>query len=143
MQKRAHNIFSELARDLARVATYSSHRTEFVDRILCPLCLNAFLKEAIDSEPPELTEEHIIPEALGGKLITLSCRSCNGVHGSQLDSQLVQMLRAHILWRESERIPSRGTSVYPGLNSQPAFVLRIAGLKREAVTLRLSGKPCA
>ncbi len=45
-------------------------------------------------EEPELTEEHIIPESLGGKLVTLSCKSCNSTYGSKLDSHLVQMVRS-------------------------------------------------
>jgi hypothetical protein len=62
--------------------------------VLCPLCLQAYSEDAIDLEEPELTEEHIIPESLGGKLVTLSCKSCNSTHGSKLDSHLVQMMRS-------------------------------------------------
>lgn len=30
---------------------------EFPDKILCPLCLKAFSEDAIETEPPDLTEE--------------------------------------------------------------------------------------
>ena len=45
-------------------------------------------------EEPGLTLEHITPESLGGKVVTLSCKSCNSTHGSRLDSHLVQMVRS-------------------------------------------------
>lgn len=87
-RERAHYLFAQLGRDLARITP------GFPIRVLCPLCLKSFSEDAIDTEPPDLTEEHIIPRKLGGTLITLTCRNCNGVHGAKLDSHLIQMLRS-------------------------------------------------
>ncbi len=87
-RERAHCIFAELSEDLARTTANS------FKRVLCPLCLQVYSEDAIDLEEPELTEEHIIPESLGGKLVTLSCKSCNSTYGSKLDSHLVQMVRS-------------------------------------------------
>jgi len=67
-RKRAHRILGGLARDLQTTTADLS----IANRILCPLCLTAFSEEAIDLDPPELTEEHIIPEELGGSLIDYS-----------------------------------------------------------------------
>src|SRR5437667_10578715 len=86
-RKRAHCLFSKLSGDLARTANYSN-------KVLCPLCLQSYSEDAIDLEEPELTVEHIAPESLGGKVVTLSCKSCNSTHGSRLDSHLVQMVRS-------------------------------------------------
>src|SRR5665213_944556 len=87
-KERAHRLFSRLALDLTRVTP------DHPDHILCPLCLRPFARKAIDMADPELTEEHIIPEEIGGRLLTLTCRSCNNTHGSQLDAHLIQMLRS-------------------------------------------------
>ncbi len=67
-RERAHCIFAELSDDLARKTA------NLFNRVLCPLCLQAYSEDVIDLEEPELTEEHIIPESLGGKLVTLSCK---------------------------------------------------------------------
>jgi hypothetical protein len=60
----------------------------------CPLCLRLLPEEAIDLEPPELTEEHIIAGELGGNMTTLTCRRCNNTHGSEIDAHLIQMMRS-------------------------------------------------
>ncbi len=87
-RERAHRIFAELAADLAAVIPGTSNA------MLCPLCLRPYPEEAIDGEDPELTEEHIIPENLGGKLVTLSCKPCNNIQGSYIDSHLIQKIRS-------------------------------------------------
>jgi len=86
-RERAHRIFIQLADNLARMTGRSSNL------LLCPLCLQEYSEDALDSEDPELTEEHIIPEILGGELLTLTCKSCNNTHGTKLDAHLIQMLR--------------------------------------------------
>jgi len=49
----AHRLFRRLSEDLASIAA------EYRGLVGCPLCLRLFREEAIDPEPPELTEEHI------------------------------------------------------------------------------------
>jgi hypothetical protein len=85
------------------------------NRILCPLCLTAFSEEAIDLDPPELTEEHIIPEELGGSLITLTCKKCKYTHGSKLDAHLIQMLRCHDTFAGFGKRPIRGNIEVAGI----------------------------
>jgi hypothetical protein len=75
--------------------TYSSNLSllvpELTDVFACPLCFGIFGREALDAE--FITEEHIIPRKLGGKLTTLTCKDCNNQDGSQLDSHLVSEFR--------------------------------------------------
>ncbi len=74
-RERAHYIFAELSEDLARTVANS------FNRVLCPLCLQAYSDDAIDLEEPELTEEHIIPESLPctKRLSEISkCGICSG-----------------------------------------------------------------
>jgi hypothetical protein len=64
---------------------------ELKDVFGCPLCFGIFGRDALDAE--FLTEEHIIPRKLGGKLTTLTCKDCNNQDGSRLDSHLVNEFR--------------------------------------------------
>lgn len=89
-----------MSNDRAEIAerlfdTYSRNLTWYhphlVDVILCPLCLQSFAKDAIQSN--RLTLEHIIPSALGGRFLTLTCSDCNSQSGTKLDAHLVQRLR--------------------------------------------------
>jgi hypothetical protein len=86
-----HRRFASLTADLAQVTG------DFPQKMLCPLCLTPIPEEWIDSEEPRITEEHIIPEMLGGRppFVTLTCKDCNSTHGAKLDSHLIQMIRAH------------------------------------------------
>jgi len=76
-------IFAWMAADLARArGAAGKPRT-----VLCPICCRSeFLRNALETH--ELTEEHIIPESLGGKEAVLSCKSCNNTQGSRLESHL-------------------------------------------------------
>jgi hypothetical protein len=61
-------LFAELNVDL------SQETGEYVQKIPCPLCLASMPEEWIDLEDPQITEEHIIPEMLGGTVVTLTCK---------------------------------------------------------------------
>jgi hypothetical protein len=80
-------MFSQLSQDLART------RPDLQEVILCPLCLTSFDKSAIYGNDPFLTEEHVVPGAVGGKRMTLTCRRCNNEQGSSIDSHVVSMIR--------------------------------------------------
>jgi hypothetical protein len=62
------------------------------DRVRCPLCLIGLDRTAVETR--ELTVEHIVPRALGGRLTTLTCRRCNNTQGSRLDRHVVEAARA-------------------------------------------------
>jgi len=53
---------------------------------VCPLCLHEFKRDSIERE---LTLEHIVADALGGREYTLTCQRCNNTTGSQLEAELV------------------------------------------------------
>jgi hypothetical protein len=58
--------------------------------ILCPLCLREFGESDIEDN---LTEEHVIPSSADGRITTLTCRLCNSVCGSEIDSHFARVFR--------------------------------------------------
>lgn len=60
---------------------------------MCPLCLRVFSEDALHSKL--LTEEHIFPRAVRGgyNLITITCKRCNSVSGSQLEKYLAEYFK--------------------------------------------------
>ena len=58
---------------------------------VCPLCLRFF--EGTENLTTSVSIEHIVPDALGGTVTTLTCRRCNNTAGTQLDSHLVKRVR--------------------------------------------------
>lgn len=59
------------------------------DWFICPLCFKGFQKKDIQA----LTIEHIVPKALGGKTITLTCWKCNSDFGSKSLAKLQENIR--------------------------------------------------
>jgi hypothetical protein len=87
---RRYEIFDSLLRDLSAI------RPNVKEVIWCPLCLRPFERSALERSVPDdkkLTEEHIIPDELGGKIITLTCKKCNNTDGGQVDSHFIQKVR--------------------------------------------------
>src|ERR1035438_10135188 len=76
--------FDEMSSDLSTVL---AGRT---GNILCPLCLKEFGESDIEDN---LTEEHVIPSSADGRITTLTCRSCNSVSGSEIDSHFARVFR--------------------------------------------------
>ena len=58
---------------------------------MCPICLAFFART--ENLTRNVSVEHIVPDALGGRVTTLTCRQCNNTAGTQLDSHLVQRVR--------------------------------------------------
>jgi hypothetical protein len=59
------------------------YRKELAGRFMCPLCLRTFSRNQISSD---LGKAHIIPQSLGGREWTLTCRVCNNRVGSEIES---------------------------------------------------------
>jgi hypothetical protein len=76
--------FDEMSADLSSVLAGKK------DRILCPLCLNEFDENDIETN---LTEEHVIPSSADGRVTTLTCRPCNSACGSEIDSHFARVFR--------------------------------------------------
>ncbi|WP_343448823.1 HNH endonuclease [Micromonospora oryzae] len=54
------------------------------DYYACPCCLVAYTREAVAAGL--LTEEHVPPQALGGKGLLLTCKDCNSNSGTHFDA---------------------------------------------------------
>ncbi len=55
---------------------------------VCPLCFKYFQRDSLST----LSLEHVPPRGVGGQVQTMTCRDCNSVHGSKLDSHLVKKM---------------------------------------------------
>lgn len=79
------------------------------DAYLCPLCLHFFTSEDLDAGV--LTDEHVPPEAVGGKALVLTCESCNRSSGGLLDEFMAndEKLRTFGKPYASGRIPGSAT----------------------------------
>jgi hypothetical protein len=58
------------------------------DYYACPCCLHALGRDAL--EAGFLTDEHVPPQALGGRILALTCARCNNLAGSALDIHAVR-----------------------------------------------------
>lgn len=56
------------------------------DSLICPLCWQ-------ETPYKDISLEHIVPDSVGGRQTTLTCRRCNNDHGRDLDSHLAQYQR--------------------------------------------------
>jgi 5-methylcytosine-specific restriction endonuclease McrA len=56
-------------------------------QLICPICLKPF--DTVNKP----TEAHIIPEALGGNVVTLACNNCNNSVGSDIESYEVNRVK--------------------------------------------------
>ena len=73
---------------------------------LCPLCMKSIpTAEAKD----KLTDEHVPQASLGGHKITLTCRNCNSVCGSDIDIHLFNAIEG-LEWRSF--MPGTDRKVY-------------------------------
>lgn len=71
---------------------------ERVDQFLCPTCL----KWSALMDERSITEAHIIPNAVGGRLVTLLCRTCNSGFGTRRDRWFGEYIR---LFRQDDVTP--------------------------------------
>jgi hypothetical protein len=92
-------LFEDYSRNL------SFYHPPLEHTFLCPLCLQPFNKNAIQSG--KLTIEHIIPAGIGGKLVTLTCKECNSESGHRLDAHLVQRMRVEDILAGKSDLPLR------------------------------------
>jgi len=59
---------------------------------LCPFCLTTFGKEAVLGDSKQVILAHCTPEAVGGRLLTLACDSCDCSAGHEIDIHLINRL---------------------------------------------------
>lgn len=84
------------------------------DIFVCPVCLKPFTRSALRSDPPALSLAHVIPEALGGRLVTLACAKCDNRIGSAYDSQAALEQELY-RWQRGDA-PIRGRLKHEGLD---------------------------
>ena len=96
MAGRLQRLFDLYSQDLERLAP------ALRGRFGCPICFAAFPR----SEPLRevVAEEHVVPETLGGKFTTLTCRRCNNQAGTSLEAHLVQRVLV-----EARRRPAKAS----------------------------------
>lgn len=68
-----------------------NHWPEFAGRFICPLCTNIYDRSDFDNGV--VTKEHVISSKLGGRMTTLTCKTCNSTHGRDQDAKLIERLR--------------------------------------------------
>lgn len=83
--KRLEQLFDAYSRNLG------IHMPKFGGLFICPLCLRGFNKVALRDR--SVTEEHVVPSSLSGRIVTLTCAECNNKHGSGLDAHIHTKMR--------------------------------------------------
>lgn len=124
MTTRIEQLFDAYSSDLERYAP------ALKGHFGCPICMRAFGR--VPDLRKVVAEEHVVPRALGGRLVTLTCRPCNNSAGSELESHLVQRVRV-----DNGQIPAAvrmqvGDAVQRGgfraqSDSNPAFEIKVVG----------------
>jgi hypothetical protein len=56
---------------------------------ICPLCGDGYTQDALNGPNPTVSLAHVVPAALGGKLVTLACTRCNNGNGARLEAELI------------------------------------------------------
>jgi HNH endonuclease len=79
---------ASLKEDLfAKGASALSRMSRYTDLYGCPTCMRLLPVAALNSG--DLTLEHVPPEAMGGRGILLTCKSCNNTAGHTVDAAVV------------------------------------------------------
>lgn len=63
-------------------------------RYVCPLCRQSFFEYS----PQLLTKEHVPPEAVGGRILVLTCVECNSRAGHKIQSHQAERHRQDQFW---------------------------------------------
>lgn len=63
-------------------ANLALYRPEHAGAFVCPICLRIFPRKMIE----RITRAHVIPEALGGRVTTITCSDCNNKIGQTIES---------------------------------------------------------
>ncbi|MEQ8677136.1 MAG: HNH endonuclease [Aggregatilineales bacterium] len=81
-------LFDLYAKNLSIVKKHSSvtMSTDIDDVFACPLCLRVFSRE--EARMRQVSVEHVPPKKLGGIPKTLTCKKCNNMAGTHLESKL-------------------------------------------------------
>jgi len=137
--RRLNNLFSRFSTNL------QFYRPELGGVVVCPLCLGIFERNAI--ETGNLTVEHIIPSSIGGRMTTITCKACNNIDGTKLDSQLPKRFNAEDIMTGKLDESLRGR-IFVGSYEQTAdvslfkngeFSVKIIGLPKQSDPKQIDG----
>lgn len=82
---------------------------------VCPLCLNIFTNDHL--EAGLLTDEHVPPEAVGGKPLVLTCLSCNKESGRLLDEAMADDEKLRTFGKPYTLAPLPGSLTFEGITN--------------------------
>lgn len=111
------------------------------DEVVCPVCGLSFGRTVLDAAGAcVLSEGHIFPESMGGKEVTIECRTCNNDLGSEIDASLSNEMKWTQFRTESGR---RAAKLTAGGHTRPVTVERKGGETtiHEAKKSALPGSP--
>lgn len=130
MAESKYRIFDSFSKNLAHIdAAYEG-------LYACPICLKLF--ERADLESKVLSVEHIVPEKLRGKMVTLTCKACNNECGTSLDAHLVNKVFAdETLSGKSSKPLNAEIKIGDGLTRGDLFIQQEEGKPH----IRFVGKP--
>ena len=97
---RRERWFSEGAAALRRTVTAFGHADLLPapgQFYACPICLTTYNRDALDGPGPSLTDEHVPPRAAGGRVLVLTCATCNHTAGTALDAHASRREEIHDL----------------------------------------------
>jgi hypothetical protein len=95
--RKRKQLFELFSRNLGTVKQHPRIRIEpdLDDRYVCPICMKFFPREALsvsEEYGDYLTLEDVPPKVFGGKVRTLTCKICNNIAGTELESHLANKL---------------------------------------------------
>lgn len=137
---RASALFRRLSADLENLDK------EAAGIVRCPLCLRTFNIDGLSAtdNKKRLTVEHIVHNALGGCLSTLTCWECNNKAGTTIDPHFINAVRSsNALAGSGRAMPGkmeiRGVEVpvhvtlTTSTDGTPQWGMKIPGVKPEHI----------
>lgn len=73
---------------------------------MCPICFRSFSEKAIENK--QITIEDIIPSSIKKSFLTLTCKDCNNLGGTILDSHLANRFKHEDILAGKDMSPLRG-----------------------------------
>ncbi|MBN1564916.1 MAG: hypothetical protein JXA10_13800 [Anaerolineae bacterium] len=78
---------------------------------VCLICFKFFS----ESDPDEISLEHVPPDSVGGKVRTITCKVCNSESGSKLDNHLALKLEHEDIFAERSSGPLQAHASIDGI----------------------------
>ena len=116
-------------------AALTAFEGKYSNVVICPLCLKEFAEANID----QLSRDHVAPQALGGKIFTITCRSCNNKFGTYTENDLLKPFRLAENWAGEKGVTGKLTlgehsfaaSMKMASNSYPSMKIELLGGRPE------------